>query len=89
MATIKGDEAQINTAKLNLSYTDIRSPIDGRLGARLVDIGNLVHANDNTALVTCHKVKPIFVSFTLPQDSLDDIRDNQQQGAARSGGVSG
>ena len=50
-AAIKGDEAQINTAKLNLSYGDIRSPIDGRLGARLVDKGNIVHANDNTPLV--------------------------------------
>src|SRR6516162_3720119 len=47
-AAIRGDEAQINTAKINLGYTDIRSPIDGRLGARLVDKGNLIHANDNT-----------------------------------------
>src|SRR5215813_2981338 len=78
-AAIKGDEAQINTAKLNLSYTDIRSPIDGRLGARLVDKGNLVHANDNTALVTISEVKPIFVSFTLPQETLDDIRENHNK----------
>jgi len=78
-AAIKGDEAQINTAKLNLSYSDIRSPIDGRLGARLVDKGNLVHANDNTALVTISEVKPIFVSFTLPQETLDDIRENQNK----------
>jgi multidrug efflux system membrane fusion protein len=79
MATIKGDEAQIDTARLNLSFTDIRSPITGRLGARLVDIGNLVHANDNTALVTVSQLQPIFVSFTLPQASLDRIRHNQQQ----------
>jgi multidrug efflux system membrane fusion protein len=78
-AAIKGDEAQINTAKLNLSYSDIRSPIDGRLGARLVDKGNLVHANDNTALVTISEVKPIFVSFTLPQETLDDIRENHDK----------
>jgi len=78
-AAIKGDEAQINTAKLNLSYSDIRSPIDGRLGARLVDKGNLVHANDNSALVTISEVKPIFVSFTLPQETLDDIRENQNK----------
>jgi membrane fusion protein, multidrug efflux system len=76
-ASIKGDEAQINTAKLNLSYADIRSPIDGRLGARLVDKGNLVHANDNTPLVMITEIKPIFVSFTLPQDNLHDIRENQ------------
>ena len=78
-AAIKGDEAQIDTAKLNLSYTDIRSPIDGRLGARLVDKGNLVHANDNTALATITEVKPIFVSFTLPQQTLDDIRENHNK----------
>jgi multidrug efflux system membrane fusion protein len=78
-ASIKGDEAQINTAKLNLSYADIRSPIDGRLGARLVDKGNLVHANDNSPLVMITEIKPIFVSFTLPQDNFDDIRENQNK----------
>jgi len=78
-AAIKGDEAQINTAKINLGYTDIRSPIDGRLGARLVDKGNIVHANDNTALVMITELKPIFVSFTLPQETLDDVNENNQQ----------
>jgi len=78
-AAIKGDEAQINTAKINLGYTDIRSPIDGRLGARLVDKGNIVHANDNTPLVMITEFKPIFVSFTLPQESLDDVHENNKQ----------
>jgi membrane fusion protein, multidrug efflux system len=78
-AAIKGDEAQINTAKINLGYTDIRSPIDGRLGARLVDKGNIVHANDNTALVMITELKPIFVSFTLPQETLDDVHENNKQ----------
>jgi multidrug efflux system membrane fusion protein len=78
-AAIKGDEAQINTAKLNLSYAEIQSPIDGRLGARLVDVGNLVHANDNTPLVMITEVKPIFVSFTLPQDNFDDVRESQNK----------
>jgi len=78
-ASIRGDEAQINTAKLNLGYSDIRSPIDGRLGARLVDKGNLVHASDNTALVMVTEVKPIFVSFTLPQETLEDIREHDKQ----------
>ncbi len=78
-AAIKGDQAQIDTAKLNLGYADIRSPIDGRLGARLVDKGNLVHASDNTVLVTITEVKPIFVSFTLPQETLDQIREYQQK----------
>jgi multidrug efflux system membrane fusion protein len=76
-ASIAGDEAQIDTAKINLGYTEIRAPISGRLGARRVDIGNLVHATDNTALVTIAQVRPIFVSFTLPQQSFEDIRRQQ------------
>src|SRR5215831_5293551 len=75
-SAIKGDEAQIENAKLNLGYADIRSPIDGRAGARLVDKGNLLRAGDNTTLVTISEIKPIFVSFTLPQETLDDIREN-------------
>jgi multidrug efflux system membrane fusion protein len=78
-ASIKGDEAQIDAAKFNLGYSEIRSPIDGRLGARLVDKGNIVHANDNTALVMITELKPIFVSFTLPQETLDDIHENNKQ----------
>jgi membrane fusion protein, multidrug efflux system len=78
-AAIKGDQAAIDNARLNLDYADIRSPIDGRTGARLVDKGNLIHAADNTALVTITEVKPIFVSFTLPQDTLDGVREQQQK----------
>jgi len=80
-AAIKGDAAQIANAKLNLGYADIRSPIDGRLGAKLVDVGNLVHANDNTPLVMIAELKPIFVSFTLPQETLDDIQENHKKAA--------
>ena len=78
-AAIKGDIAQIDNAKLNLGYADIRSPIDGRLGARLVDTGNLVHASDNTPLVMITELRPIFVSFTLPQETLDDIQENNKK----------
>jgi membrane fusion protein, multidrug efflux system len=78
-AAIKGDIAQIENAKLNLSYADIRSPIDGRLGARLVDVGNLVHASDNTPLVMITELKPIFVSFTLPQETLDEVHDQNKR----------
>ena len=78
-AAIKGDAAQIANAKLNLGYADIRSPIDGRLGAKLVDVGNLVHANDNTPLVMIAELKPIFVSFTLSQETLDDIQENNKK----------
>jgi membrane fusion protein, multidrug efflux system len=78
-AAVAGDQAQIDTAKLNLGYAAIRSPIDGRLGARLVDIGNLVHAATSTPLVTITQLKPIYVSFTLPQEILDQLRRYQQK----------
>ncbi|MEA2780020.1 MAG: rane fusion protein multidrug efflux system [Rhodospirillaceae bacterium] len=80
-ASIKGDQAQIDNARLNLGYTDLHAPIGGRTGARLVDKGNLIHAGDNTPLVTITQIKPIFVSFTVPQDRLSEIRRNQAAGA--------
>lgn len=78
-ASIKADQAQIETAQLNLQYAEIHSPIDGRTGARLVDIGNIVHATDNTGLVTITQLHPIFVSFTVPQNQLDVIRESQSK----------
>jgi multidrug efflux system membrane fusion protein len=74
---IAADQAQIDSAQLNLQYADIRSPIDGRTGARLVDLGNFVQAGQATALVSITQIKPIFVSFTVPQENLVDIRTNQ------------
>ena len=62
---IKVDQAQIESAKLNLAYADIRSPIAGRTSALLVDLGNYVQASQNTSLVTITQLKPIYVSFTL------------------------
>jgi multidrug efflux system membrane fusion protein len=75
--SIAGDVAQIQTAQLNLQYADIRSPIDGRTGARLVDVGNLVHATDNAGLVSITQLRPIFVSFTEPQNDFEVIRASQ------------
>jgi multidrug efflux system membrane fusion protein len=76
-AAIKADQAQIDTARLNLDYALIKSPIDGRTGQRVVDVGNLVQSTQNTNLVTITQMRPIFVSFTVPADRLDDIRKNQ------------
>jgi membrane fusion protein, multidrug efflux system len=73
-AALAGDDAQIAQAQLNLQYADIRAPIDGRTGQRLVDVGNLVHASDNAALVTIQQLRPIFVSFTEPQSAFESIR---------------
>lgn len=79
-ASIRADQAQVEAAQLNLDYASIRSPIDGRTGARLVDIGNIVHAADNTGLVTVTQLHPIFVSFTIPQQQLDTLRERQSAG---------
>jgi len=76
---VAADQALIDTAQLNLDYAQIRAPIDGRTGARLVDPGNVVQASQNTSLVTIAQIKPIFVSFTVPQEFQDQIRQNQAE----------
>jgi len=76
-AAIEGDQAATETAELNLEYTNIRAPISGRLGARLVDIGNMVRAGEAAPLVMMTQVRPVFVSFTLPQQNFEDVRDRQ------------
>jgi membrane fusion protein, multidrug efflux system len=77
VAQVDSDKAQVETARLNLEYSTITAPITGRLSARLVDVGNIVHAADTAGLVTIAQVKPIFVSFTLPQDNLLRVREEQ------------
>ena len=72
-ATVKADQAAIETAKLNQSYASIRSPIDGRTGSVLIHPGNLVKANDTNALVVINQVKPIYVSFSVPEQYLTEI----------------
>jgi multidrug efflux system membrane fusion protein len=76
-ASIAADQAMIDSAQLNLEYARITSPIDGRTGARLVDPGNLVQASQSTTLVTVMQLAPIFVTFPVPQEYLDRIRDNE------------
>jgi multidrug efflux system membrane fusion protein len=79
-ALVDGDKAAVETARLNLGFADIRAPIDGRLGIRMVDAGNMVRATDSTGLVTISQLKPIFVSFTVPQDNLHKIHEKQAGG---------
>ena len=74
-AGLKGDDAAIATAQLNLSFCYILSPIDGRVGLRLMDPGNLVHANDAGGIISIAQQQPISVVFTLPQESLPAIID--------------
>src|SRR3984957_2440261 len=73
-ASLKADEAMIDMAQTQLSYSRIASPIDGRAGTRLVDAGNIVRATDNGGVVSINQLHPIFVTFSLPADSLPPIR---------------
>ena len=79
-AMIDADEAMIQTAQTNLDYTTITAPSDGRMGVRLVDPGNIVHANDQGALATLVLTRPSAVLFTLPARTLDDIRAAMARG---------
>jgi membrane fusion protein, multidrug efflux system len=79
-ATIAGDDAAIEMAKLNLSYCFITSPIQGRIGLRQVDPGNLVHAADATGIVTITQIHPISALFTVPQDTLPSINVAMEKG---------
>ena len=70
---IKADQAQIDNAKLQLVYAHITAPISGRVGLRLVDIGNIVHATDTGGLLVITQLQPISVIFSLPQDQLSQV----------------
>ncbi|RQO46246.1 efflux RND transporter periplasmic adaptor subunit [Variovorax sp. KBW07] len=81
-ASVQNDAAQVQYAEVQLSFTRIASPMNGRVGARLVDPGNIVHAADANGLVVINQIDPIAVQFTLPEDAVQDInRVQQQQGA--------
>jgi multidrug efflux system membrane fusion protein len=73
-ATLKSDQAQIDSARLNLTYARITSPLTGRIGLRLVDPGNIVHATDQNGLAVITERQPIAVVFTIPQDNLPDVQ---------------
>jgi multidrug efflux system membrane fusion protein len=77
---VQADQAQIDNAKLNLVYTRITAPVSGRVGLRQVDVGNMVHASDQTPMLVITQITPIAVLFTLPQDSLPAVAARMRQG---------
>jgi len=78
--TIKTNQAAVGDAKLNLDFTRIRAPIAGRTGLKQLDVGNLVAANDTTALVIITQTKPITVNFTLPEKDLSAVITRYRSG---------
>ncbi|MCK6252668.1 MdtA/MuxA family multidrug efflux RND transporter periplasmic adaptor subunit [Pseudomonas fragi] len=79
--TVKTNQAAVNDARLNLDFTKIRAPISGRVGLRQLDVGNLVAANDTTALVVITQTEPIVVAFTLPETNLALVLERYRSGA--------
>jgi multidrug efflux system membrane fusion protein len=75
IASIDADQAAIETAQTQLDYTSIVAPSDGRMGVRLIDPGNIVHASDASPIATLTLTKPAAVLFTLSARSLNDVRD--------------
>ncbi len=73
-AAVQADQAAVETARVNLGYTDIRAPIDARAGAILVNLGNLVKANDTNPLTTLNQITPIYVQFNIPEAQLEAVR---------------
>jgi len=81
--TVLADQAAINSAKLNLVYTRITTPIDGRIGLRLIDPGNIVHATDTTGMLVVTQMRPIAVVFTLPEDQLPEVLAESRKGTLK------
>ena len=80
LAVVRAEQGAVDAAQLNLSYCTIRSPISGRVGLRLVDPGNLVHATDTTGIITIAQDHPITAVFTLPEQDLPRISDAMAAG---------
>ena len=78
---VRTDQAAIDNAKLQLTYCHITAPISGRIGLRIVDSGNIVHASDQNPLVVITQLQPIAAIFTLPEDSLPQVADHMRHGA--------
>jgi len=82
-ASIQADDAAIETAALNLSFAHITSPVDGRVGLRMIDPGNLITANQSGGLISVTQIQPITAVFTLPEDNLPRVMDALARGPVK------
>jgi membrane fusion protein, multidrug efflux system len=78
--TVKSDQGTLESARVNLGYTTITSPLTGRVGLRLVDPGNIVQANTTTPMVVVTQLQPITVVFTIAEDSVPEVEEELRQG---------
>ena len=77
---VRNDQAQVDNAKLNLTYCHITAPVSGRIGLRLVDPGNMVHATDTNPMLVITQLQPITAIFTLPEDQLPTVAQHMRRG---------
>ncbi len=82
-AAVDSDRAAVAAARLQLQYTEIKSPLDARAGALLINVGNLVKANDTPYLVQLNQVAPIYVTFSVPEEKLSQLRQLFASGELR------
>jgi membrane fusion protein, multidrug efflux system len=82
-ASVTADEAAVQNARINLGYTTIRSPINGRAGKVMLSEGNMVKANDTVAMVVINQLTPIYVSVAVPEQFLNEIRARQKSAPLR------
>jgi len=80
VAAVEADKAAIDAARVQLQYTDIIAPIDARAGVLMINLGNLVKANDTPYLVQLNQVTPIYVTFSVPESNLDRVRQRFSAG---------
>jgi multidrug efflux system membrane fusion protein len=78
---VVADEANVETARINLGYTNIVSPVDGRAGIRLVDVGNIVTAGQSSGIVVVTQLQPMSVLFTVPEDNINQVMTRLGSGA--------
>jgi len=83
VATVKADRAQVEYARVQLIYTKIYSPIDGRTGSLMLHLGNVVKANPDNPMITINQVNPIYVTFSVPQQVLPEIKQQMAKGKLR------
>src|SRR5438270_7590605 len=77
---VRNDQATVDSAKLNLTYCHLTAPVSGRIGLRLVDPGNIVHASDANPMLVITQLQPITAIFTLPEDQLPTVAQHMQKG---------
>jgi multidrug efflux system membrane fusion protein len=81
-AAVQADQANVENSRLQLSYCTIRAPINGRVGSVLINKGNVVKAND-LAMVTINRITPIYVTFSIPEQNLSDIKKHMSSGTLK------